>query len=157
MSQEVRRQVNARRRTHNPVPASPGKGAVVQPLGQMVGLYPFNPQLQQKAIQAIESDAMKKLDSHIRPFAERGEAIPDKGIDQIRGELRESFKVSGTRFNDLLFTAIKRIGDEGNPRIYEFFKKRRPDGTPGMYFIPAWKEKIGQAQRHARKVASAKG
>jgi len=129
---------------------------VVQPLGPTVELFPFNPELQQKAIQAIESDAMKRLDNHIRPFAARGNAIPDKGIDQIRGELRESFKVSGTRFNDLLFTAIKRIGDEGKPEVYEFFKRRRPDGTPGMYYIPAWKEKIGQAQRHARKVASAK-
>ena len=128
-----------------------------QPQGQTVALFPFNPELQQKAIQSVESDAIKRLDSYIRPFVERGEAIPDEGIDQIRGELRESSRVSGTRFNDLLFAAIKRIGDGGNPRVYEFFKKRRPDGTPGMYFIPAWKEKIGQAQRYARKMASAKG
>lgn len=107
---------------------------------------------QNAVVQKVESNAMVKLDNYLRPFVERGEAIPGDGVDQIRGELKEFFKVSGTRFNDLLFTSVKRLGDEGNYSVYEMFKKPRPDGTPGMYWIPAWKEKIDQAQVHAQNV-----
>lgn len=110
---------------------------------------------QQKTIQTVESDAMKRLDNYMRPFVQNGGEIPDDGIAHIRGELKDYFKVSGTRFNDLLFTSLRRLGDEGNPEVYNILKRDRPDGTPGMYYIPGWKEKIDQAQIHADNVARA--
>jgi len=109
-----------------------------------------------QVIQKVESNALQKMDNYLRPFAERGEAIPDDGIDQMRKELTSFFKnagVSNSRFNDLLFASLKRLGDEGNHGVYDLLKRDRPDGTPGMYYIPAWKEKIDAAQVHAQNVA----
>jgi hypothetical protein len=106
--------------------------------------------------QKVESNALAKLDSYIRPFAENGEPIPDEGIDQMRGDLGKFFGVTGKRYNDLLFNALDRLGKEGNYAVYDGLKKTRADGTPGMYFIPAWKERIDAAQIHSQNVFLAK-
>ncbi|ARO87965.1 hypothetical protein EBAPG3_009405 [Nitrosospira lacus] len=106
--------------------------------------------------QKVESNALAKLDNYIRPFAENGEPIPDEGIDQLRGDLGKFFGVTGKRYNDLLFSALDRLGKEGNYSVYDSLKKTKPDGTPGMYFIPAWKERIDAAQIHSQNVYLAK-
>ncbi|PTR15079.1 hypothetical protein C8R31_104106 [Nitrosospira sp. Nsp2] len=99
-----------------------------------------------------EANAMVKLDRDMRAYVENGEAIPDVVFDTHRKDLKDAFGISGSRFNELLFASMKRIGDDGNYAIYEALKKPKPDGTPGMYYIPAWKEKIDQAQIHSQNV-----
>lgn len=102
-----------------------------------------------------ESNAMALLENGVRGYISSGQPVPDEFIEGYKGELNK-MGVSNSRFNDLLFGSVKRLGDEGNPGIYDMFKRPRPDGTPGMYNIPAWKEKIDQAQLHAQTVFVAK-
>lgn len=104
----------------------------------------------------IESNALQLLDGGVRAYINAGQPVPDEYIDSIRGHLNGSLGVSNSRFNALLFGAIKRLGDEGNFAIYDTLKRPRPDGTPGMYFIPEWKEAIDQAQIKAQGVYLAK-
>lgn len=102
-------------------------------------------------VQKTESNAMFKLDNSLRAYADNGEAIPDVVIDTQRNDLK-GLGITGSRFNDLLFASMKRMGDEGNFSIYENLKRARPDGTPGMYNIPEWKQKIDAAQIHSQNV-----
>lgn len=106
---------------------------------------------QEAIVEKTESNALYKLDKSIRAYVENGEDIPDVVIDSQRKDLKR-LGVTGSRFNELLWASIKVIGDEGNFAIYDTLKKPRPDGTPGMYFIPGMKEKIDAAQIHSQNV-----
>lgn len=98
-----------------------------------------------------EAAALMRLDASLRRYVKKGEVIPDEVIESHRQHLR-NLGVSGSRFNDLLFSVLKPIGDEGNYAIFDILKRAKPDGIPGMYFIPGWREKIDQAQIHSQHV-----
>lgn len=106
--------------------------------------------------QRMESNAMTLIETGARDYIDKGQPIPDSWIDNAKNRLRIEMGVPGSRFNDLLFTSLKRMGDEGNFAVYDTLKRPRSDGTPGMYFIPAWKEKIDIAQVHAQNVYNEK-
>lgn len=106
----------------------------------------------QGVVDDVESNAMTIMEQGIRGYIDSGQPIDQDFINGMRTFLASDMGVSGTRYNDLVFATMKRIGDEGNYAIYDTLKERRPDGTPGMYFIPGWKEKIDQAQLHALNV-----
>ncbi|TXI37015.1 MAG: hypothetical protein E6Q51_04275 [Methylophilus methylotrophus] len=95
---------------------------------------------------ATNSEAMKMISTGMEQFANRGEPVPDTWINSTREFAAEHFKMSNTEFNELQFLAAKKLGDAGNFNIYEQFKRPRLDGTPGMYFIPKWKERIDAAE-----------
>ena len=80
---------------------------------------------QEAVVQKVESNALAKLDNYIRPFAENGEPIPDEGIDQLRGDLGKFFGVTNKRYNDLLFSALDKLGKEGNYSVYDSLKKAK--------------------------------
>ncbi len=92
----------------------------------------------------------------MRLYAGNGEPIPDGVLDTQRKNIKDVYGISGTRFNDLLFASMKCIGDEGNYSIYDTLKKPKPDGTPGMYNIPEWKQKIDAAQIYSQDIFLAK-
>lgn len=98
----------------------------------------------------VESTAMKNLSLGMGAYIENGEPIPDEFILGKKQEFANHFKMSEAKFEELQFLAAKGHGDKGNYTIYEQFKKNKPDGTPGMYFNPAWKEKIDAAEYHAQ-------
>ncbi|OAM52927.1 hypothetical protein A7981_05700 [Methylovorus sp. MM2] len=95
---------------------------------------------------ATNAQAMQFLQTGMEAFANRGEPVPETWLENTKKYFGESFKTSGTEFNELQFSAAKKIGDGGNFSIYEQFKRDRPDGTPGMYYIPKWKERIDAAE-----------
>jgi hypothetical protein len=112
--------------------------------------------LNKKIVGDVEANSMQVMDTMVRGYMAKGEPVPEEDIDNIRKQLNTTMGVSNSRFNDLFFGAVKRIGDEGNYAIYDTFKRKRKDGTPGMYYIPEWKERIDQAQIHAQSVFLAK-
>lgn len=95
---------------------------------------------------STNSEAMQMISSGMEQFAGRGEAVPDTWINSTRTFLADHFKLTGAEFNELQFLAAKKLGDSGNFSIYEQFKRPRTDGTPGMYYIPKWKERIDAAE-----------
>jgi hypothetical protein len=95
---------------------------------------------------STDSEAMKMISTGMEQFAGRGEPVPDTWVNSTREYLAEHFKMTNSEFNELQFTAAKKLGDAGNFQIYEQFKRPRTDGTPGMYFIPKWKERIDAAE-----------
>lgn len=109
-----------------------------------------------RVLEKTETNAMQLLHNAITGYVAAGQPVPDDFLDGYRKELNSVMGVSGKRFNELLYGAVKQIGDGGNFAVYDMFKRPRPDGTPGMYFIPGWKEKIDQAQIHAQSVYLAK-
>lgn len=105
-----------------------------------------------QAVQKVETNAMALLETSIRSYVAAGQPVPAQYIDDTRKQLNSQMGVGNGRFNDLYFEVIKRIGDEGNFAIYDTLKEKKPDGTPGMYFIPEWKMKIDAAQIHSQSV-----
>lgn len=105
-----------------------------------------------KAVVAkTEANGTFLLQTGFAEAAAKGVPVDDAFIESARKQLG-TMGISGTRFNELMFSAAKRIGDEGNASIFDMFKRDRPDGQKGMYFIPAMKEKIDAAQIHAQNV-----
>lgn len=100
----------------------------------------------------IEAEARLLLDKSMRLYAGNGEPIPDGVLDAHRKDLKNRGGISGARFNELMFASMKRLGDEGNYAIYDTLKRLKPDGTPGMYNIPEWKQRIDAAQIYAQSV-----
>lgn len=104
-----------------------------------------------KAVETrIESNAMQLLDNGLRAYPNMGQEVPVEYVEEIRGYLGKTFGVTSARFDQLLFESVKRLGDEGNFAVYDMLKKEKPDGSPGMYYDPAWKTKIDSAQVHAQ-------
>lgn len=102
-------------------------------------------------VERTEANGTFLLEQGIRERAGKGLPLDDAFLEGARTTLNK-VGVTNSRFNDIVFSAAKRLGDEGNFAIYDAFKRDRPDGTKGMYFIPAWKEKIDAAQIHAQNV-----
>lgn len=106
---------------------------------------------QQEAIVAkTETNFMSRMDGAARAYVNSGMPVPVEVFDAFRKEGKEFFGISAARFNDLRFLTVKGIGDEGNPAIFETLKQKTPDGTPGMYDMPEWKEKITAAHIQAQ-------
>lgn len=100
----------------------------------------------------VESNAMQLLDGGVRAYTSTGQPVPPEYVESIRGYLGGNFGVSSSRFDQLLFESVKRIGDEGNFSVYDSLKQNKPDGSPGTYYDPAWKAKIDAAQVHSQNV-----
>lgn len=98
----------------------------------------------------VESNALYVLDSFVRNMAESGEALNGPLLADLQNSVKK-LGVSGERFQELLFEAVKKYGDEGRPSVYQALKENRPDGSPGMYFSPEWKAKIDAAEEAATK------
>lgn len=98
----------------------------------------------------VESNALYVLDSFVRNMAESGEALNGPLLADLQNSVKK-LGVSGERFQELLFAAVKKYGDEGRPSVYQALKENRPDGSPGMYFSPEWKAKIDAAEEAATK------
>lgn len=105
-----------------------------------------------RVVSTYESNAVQLLTGGIGAYIQAGQPVPDEYRTRIKEHLGSDLGVSATRFDELEFAAIKRLGDEGNFAIYDMLKRDRPDGQPGLYFDPAWKEKIDQAQLHATNI-----
>lgn len=101
-----------------------------------------------KVKDTVEANGMYIIDRGLSGYTQNGQPVPEDYLDSARLRLKE-LGISGTRFNELLFEAAQKQGENGNAGIFDMFKRDRPDGTPGMYFIPAWKEKIDIAQNRA--------
>lgn len=92
------------------------------------------------------SAATQMISSGMEAFAGRGEPVSEEWNNNTRTYLADHFKITNSEYNELQFLAAKKLGDQGNFSIYEQFKQPRKDGTPGMYFIPKWKERIDAAE-----------
>lgn len=100
----------------------------------------------------VATNAMKNLSLGMGAFVDQGLPVPDEFITAKKQEFATNFKMSEAKFEELQFLAAKEFGNKGNFTIFEQFKKDKPDGTPGMYFNPAWKEKIDAAVHQAQVV-----
>lgn len=105
---------------------------------------------QKKAVEVqVESSAMQLLDNGVRAYTSQGQAIPTEYLAAIQAHVGGNLGVSQQRFGELLFDVVKKVGDEGHYDAYDVLKAERPDGSPGMYYDPAWKAKIDAAQQHS--------
>ena len=105
---------------------------------------------QKKAVEVrVESNAMQLLDNGIRAYTSQNQPIPMAYLDSVQEHVGKNLGVSQQRFGELLFATVKKIGDEGHYDAYDVLKQPRADGSPGMYYDPAWKEKIDAAQMHS--------
>lgn len=102
----------------------------------------------ERVTERLEANALYILDRHVGATVENGDELDEAAVGALRLSLKK-MGVNGERFNALLFEAIKKYGDAGHPSVYDVLKKDRPDGTPGMYFIPEWKGKIDAAEQAA--------
>jgi hypothetical protein len=98
----------------------------------------------------VESNALYVLDSYVKNMAESGEAFNGPLLADLQAGIKK-LGVSGERYEELLFNAIKKYGDEGRPSVYQALKENRPDGSPGMYYSPEWKAKIDAAEEAATR------
>lgn len=111
---------------------------------------------QKKAVEVrVESNAMQLIDNGVRAYTSQGQAIPTGYLSAIQEHVGQNLGVSQQRFGELLFSAVKRVGDEGHYDAYDVLKADRPDGSPGMYYDPKWKEQIDKAQEHSFNMATA--
>ena len=105
---------------------------------------------QKKAVETrVESNAMQLMDNGIRAYTSQGQPIPMSYLSAIQEHVGTNLGVSQQRFGELLFASVKKVGDEGHYDAYDVLKQDRPDGSPGMYYDPAWKDKIDAAQAHS--------
>lgn len=105
-----------------------------------------------QVLQKHEANAQFLVQNFLTDYASQGKLPPPDALDSLKQSLKNDYSVSLGKFNELLFTAAEGIGDKGDPTVYELLKKDNLDGTKGMYFIPAWKEKIDAKQIHAQNV-----
>lgn len=109
---------------------------------------------QKKAVEVrVESNAIQLLDNGVRSYVSQGQPIPDGYVEAIQAHVGTNLGVSQQRFGELLFETVKRVGDEGHYDAYDVLKKPRPDGSPGMYYDPKWKEQIDRAEEHSFNVS----
>lgn len=97
-------------------------------------------------------NALSYLDGRVRELTSNGGVITPQHLAALRTGLQKDYNVSNKEFNGLVFESMKRLGDGGNFSIYQSLKAAHADGTPGMYYIPEWKQKIDAAEIHALNV-----
>jgi hypothetical protein len=102
-------------------------------------------------LQKNEANATKLLDGAVRGFVDAGKEVPQEELERIKSEFKR-FGISRPKFAEMLFAVVDRMGDEGNFAIYDVLKRNNADGTPGIYYVPKWKEKIDAAQIKAQNV-----
>ncbi|WP_150430206.1 hypothetical protein [Dechloromonas sp. CZR5] len=102
---------------------------------------------QKKAVETrVESNAMQLIDNGVRAYVSQGQEIPQGYVEAIQSHVGANLGVSQQRFGELLFETVKRVGDEGHYDAYDVLKRDRPDGSPGMYYDPKWKDQIDKAE-----------
>ena len=105
---------------------------------------------QKKAVETrVESNAMQLIDTGVRSYVMTNQPLPPEYIEKIQNKVGSELGVSNQRFQELLFESVRRIGDDGHYEAYDVLKQPRSDGSPGLYFDPAWKHKIDQAELHS--------
>ncbi|MBS1141557.1 MAG: hypothetical protein H6R13_3010 [Proteobacteria bacterium] len=110
---------------------------------------------QKKAVEVrVESNAMQLMDNGIRAYTSQGQPIPTEYLSAIQAHVGQNLGVSQQRFGELLFSAVKKVGDEGHYDAYDVLKADRPDGSPGMYYDPKWKDEIDKAEAHSFTAAT---
>lgn len=105
-----------------------------------------------QAVARQRSNALSLMDGEVRKVTDSGSLLSPEYVDILRKGVQRLYKVDNKEFDSMMFSTLKRLGDEGNPTVWEYTRKPRPDGTPGLYNNPAWKEKIDAAEIHARDV-----
>lgn len=109
---------------------------------------------QKKAVESrVESNAMQLIDNGVRAYVTQGQPLPSSYLESIQEHVGSNLGVSQQRFRELLFATVKKAGDEGHFDVYEVLKQPRSDGSPGMYYDPAWKSKIDDAELHSFSVS----
>jgi hypothetical protein len=107
---------------------------------------------QERLTERHHANATALIDATVRGHVERGEEVPQVKLETLKGEMRK-YGIGYKKYNELLFVAVNRYGMEsGNFAVYDLFKRPNSDGTPGAYFIPAFKEKIDAAQVRAQNI-----
>lgn len=110
---------------------------------------------QKKAVEVrVESNAMQLMDNGIRAYTSQGQPIPTEYLSAIQEHVGGNLGVSQQRFGELLFSAVKKVGDEGHYDAYDVLKQDRPDGSPGMYYDPKFKDEIDKAEAHSFTTAT---
>lgn len=105
---------------------------------------------QKKAVETrVESNAMQLIDNGVRAYVSQGQEIPQGYVEAIQSHVGANLGVSQQRFGELLFETVKRVGDEGHYDAYDVLKRDRPDGSPGMYYDPKWKDQIDKAEERS--------
>jgi hypothetical protein len=98
---------------------------------------------QRKAVvDRTESNAMQLLDGGVAAYVNGKMPVPDEYITSIRDYMGKNLGVSGTRFDDLMFSVVESRAEKGDTAAIELLKRPRPDGTPGLYDDPEWRTKI---------------
>jgi hypothetical protein len=112
---------------------------------------------QRKAVETrVESNAMQLIDNGVRSYVSQGQPIPQGYIEAIQEHVGGNLGVSSQRFNELLFETVRKVGEEGHFDAFDVLKQDRPDGSPGLYFDPAWKAQIDAAEVHSHSAAQAR-
>jgi hypothetical protein len=96
-----------------------------------------------------ESDFMARMSGAMQAYTDNGMPVPVELMDAFRNEGKSVFGITPARFNDLRFTAVKSLADQGNPDLYNLLKQKPPGGAPAMYDMPEWKPKIDAGIIHA--------
>lgn len=91
------------------------------------------------------TNALSILDSSFKGLTAKGGVLTSAHVDQQRKALQSAYNISNKDYNALVFESLLPIATSGRPHVLEALKQNRPDGTPGMYFIPEWKDKIDNA------------
>lgn len=101
-----------------------------------------------------EGNATFLVERLFKDYSSADPYIPDEALDEARKKANAA-GITNARFNDILMQAAERRGAEGDPFVFDILKRPRADGTPGMYFIPKYKEAIDRAQIAAEKLYTA--
>lgn len=104
---------------------------------------------QQKA--RNEGNAMFMVERLFKDYSMDDPYVSDAAIEEARQKANAA-GITNSRFNDILIQAAERRGAEGDPFVFDILKRPRADGTPGMYYIPKYKEQIDRAQIAAEKL-----
>lgn len=108
-------------------------------------------------ISAIQqARAQKWISDQVSEYIAKGQAIPLEHIDLIRNDLKTFFGTTGKEFNSILFNSLKEVSDQGHFEVWDITKQNRPDGTPGLYYIPEWQKHIQAAENHSKLVYAQK-
>jgi len=108
----------------------------------------YNQYVREQISTKVISTATQRLQES---FEFNGRKFTAESIENGRVATR-SMGISNSDYNTMLFTVANNSGLNGNFKAYDALKENRPDGTPGMYHIPSWKDKIDRAIIASEKI-----
>lgn len=109
---------------------------------------------QREAVETrVKSNAKQLLLNGVRAYVTQNQPVPEGYIASIQDYMGKNLGVSSQQFGELLFDSVRQVGDEGHFEAYDLLKKDRPDGSPGIYYDPAFTKQIDQAQAHSYNVS----